>query len=76
MCTQKQHHCGETQTVEFDEAGQTQALTIFDMTEGDSCTYKIRGSTCAPAIRLSDDSTIGHTQIDISYVEFDSAKTE
>lgn len=46
------------------------------MTDGDSCTYKIKASTCSPTFKLSDQSTVDESQVEITYVEFDSYKVE
>lgn len=51
-------------------------LNISGMTEGDSCTYKIKASTCSPTFKLSDQSTIDDSQVEITFVEFDSSKVE
>jgi hypothetical protein len=46
------------------------------MTDGDSCTYKIKASTCSPTFKISDQSTVDGSQVDITFVEFDSFKVE
>ena len=46
------------------------------MTDGDSCTYKIKSSTCSPTFKLSDQSTVDESQVEITFVEFDSIKVE
>ena len=51
-------------------------LNISGMTDGDSCTYKIKASTCSPTFKLSDQSTADDSLVEITYVEFDSYKVE
>jgi hypothetical protein len=62
--------------VEFTEAGETKELNISSMTDGDSCTYKIKASTCSPTFKLSDQSTVDDSQVEITFVEFDPYKVE
>ena len=54
FCPQKRDKCGPTQQVTFDEEGISQNLTIFNMTVGDSCTYKIHSKCGAPVFRVDD----------------------
>lgn len=62
--------------MEFTKAGETKELEISRMTDGDSCTYKIKASTCSPTFKISDKSTVDDSQIEMTFVEFDSFKIE
>lgn len=75
MCPQKQATCGSNQTVEFTDIGAEANLTISGMTNGDSCTYMIKSSRGSPAFKVSNDSTISDSKVNITYVEYESSKT-
>lgn len=73
MCPQKQAVCGSNQTVSFTESGAEANITMTGMSDGDSCTYKIKSSKGSPAFRVSNDSTITDSKVNITYVEFESS---
>lgn len=76
MCPQKQTNCGEVQEVTFEETGEEETLTVSGLTDGESCTYKIKSNKGSPAFKLSDDSTTTDEKAEISYIEFETDKTE
>ena len=59
MCPQKQSQCGETQEVVFTEVDEAAVdLEVTGLTEGESCTYKIKSSKGSPAFKVKDESTV------------------
>ena len=76
MCPQKQAQCGETQEVEFAEIDEEQELTVTGLSEGESCTYKIKSSKGSPCFKLKDDSTTTDEKVEISYIEFEGDRVE
>jgi len=77
MCPQKQAQCGETQEVEFTEVGDAEVdLEVTGLTEGESCTYKIKSSKGSPAFKVKDESTISDDKVEISYIEFEGDRVE
>jgi hypothetical protein len=45
------------------------------MTDGDSCTYIIKSRKGSPCFKVSNDSNITDSKVNITYVEFESSKT-
>jgi len=77
MCPQKQAQCGETQEVEFTEVDEAEVdLEVTGLTEGESCTYKIKSSKGSPCFKVKDESTITDDKVEISYIEFEGDKVE
>lgn len=60
---------------EFDTIGDTDTIRITAMSEGDSCSYKIKSSRGSPAFKIDDSYTMSASNFEISYLEFDEAKT-
>ena len=46
------------------------------LTDGESCTYKLKSSKGSPAFKLSDDSTTTDEKVEITYIEFEGDKVE
>ena len=75
MCPQKQATCGTNQTVEFTETDAEANITISGMTNGDSCTFMLKSSKGSPAFKVSNESTISDSKVNITYIEYESTKT-
>lgn len=46
------------------------------MVNGESCTYMIKSSKGSPCFKIAKDSTITDAKVNITYIEFESAKTK
>ena len=77
MCPQKQAQCGETQEVAFTEVDEPEVvLEVTGLTEGESCTYKIKSSKGSPCFKVKDESTITDETVEITYIEFEGDRVE
>ena len=79
FCPQKQDMCGSNQEIEFadvTEEGDEEEIEITGMTDGETCTYKLKSSKGSPAFKLSDDATTDDSKVEITYIEFEGDKVE
>jgi hypothetical protein len=73
MCPQRQGKCGHNQTIEFPDEGNSTNVTITNLTEGESCTYRIKAKCGAPAFKEADDSEVDNTTLlQVSFFEFNT----
>lgn len=79
FCPQKQDTCGSNQEIEFTdvtEEGEEVEIAITGLTDGETCTYKLKCSKGSPAFKLKDESTTDDTKVEITYIEFEGDKVE
>ena len=75
MCPQRQDKCGSKQVVEFDEEGQAEKIRMFNLTLGDSCTFKVKSKCGAPVFKVNSFENLqANTTLDVSFTEWNFKK--
>lgn len=71
FCPFKKDKCGDTAEVEFDESvNVTQSLTVNDMSEGETCSFKIKSKCNAPGFKKTSAEGMDDTNTEVSFIEY------
>jgi len=71
MCPQKQEKCGSKKEIVFDEEGTEEKIRVFNLTLGDTCTYKIHAKCGAPHFKVDGFSNLqANTTLDVTWAEW------
>jgi hypothetical protein len=71
FCPFKKDKCGDTQSVEFgDSVNTTQSLTVNDMSEGETCSFKIKSKCNSPAFKKTSSEGMDDDNTEITFIEY------
>lgn len=52
MCPDSRHKCGSEKNITFNDEGNKTVLRIFNLTEGETCTYKLNAECGSPYFKV------------------------
>jgi hypothetical protein len=72
FCPFKKDKCGNTSAVEFtNEVNETSEVELSNLADGDTCSYKVKSSCNAPGFRVTDETGMGDSEVEVSFVEYE-----
>lgn len=73
-CPTSKAKCGSYKEVTFDEAGNKTTLQIFNLTEGETCSYKLNAECGSPYFKVDDFRNQDDSALQVSFIEYDWSK--
>jgi len=71
FCPFKKDKCGDTAEVEFeDNVNSTQSLTVNDMSEGETCSFKIKSKCNSPGFKKVSSEGMDDGNTEVSFIEY------
>jgi hypothetical protein len=71
FCPFKKDKCGDTAEVSFeDSVNTTQSVTVNDMAEGETCSFKIKSKCNSPGFKKTSSEGMDDSNTEISFIEY------
>lgn len=76
QCPESRAKCGSRKEIEFNDAGEQINIRVFNLEQGDKCTYKLNAKCGSPFFKVDNFTDNKGNELQVSFIEFDWAKAK